>query len=240
MKTKLIVLLAVGVLADNSIRQRVKQSGKNKSRSGNYLCQNRTYDQCEYMGCDSALLAQGESCDDQEWTSDCYCNEKCIQNNDCCADHATTCPQYYNNQTTSTTTTTTTTTKTTTTTTTTTSTTTTTVAATTTTRRSTTSIARWTTTMGPTSTTLQLTTTAISSGETSLFGLLESLKLVFKNNKEGGRPHLERKWTAITQKWNDRYANLTVSGSAYGNDPCVFDGRTFDMTINTNNACRVS
>ena len=237
---KLIILLAVGVLADNSIRQRVKQSGKNKSRSGNYLCQNRTYDQCEYMGCDSALLAQGESCDDQEWTSDCYCNEKCIQNNDCCADHATTCPQYYNNQTTSTTTTTTTTTKTTTTTTTTTSTTTTTVAATTTTRRSTTSIARWTTTMGSTSTTLQLTTTTISSGETSLFGLLESLKLVFKNNKEGGRPHLERKWTAITQKWNDRYANLTTSGSAYGNDPCAFNGRTFDMTINTNNACRVS
>ena len=260
---KFIILSAVAVFADTGFKRK-RQSEENKARSGNFLCQHRTDAHCYdglvidevtwwlTVGCDSVLLAQGKQCGSDQFDGafhydkgGCFCDKVCIDWGDCCADHTTTCKHLYDNRQTtsisSTTTTTTTTinvTSTTTTTfwTTTTSTTKGTTTSTnatapiTTTTRATTSTAKWTTT----------TTKAANSVERPLFTLLDSLKFVFKKNKTGGRPHLEKKWTAITKKWSNQYENLISSGHAYGNDPCVFDGRTFDMTINTDDACQVS
>ena len=181
-KMKLISLSAFGVLADNSFRQRIKQSQKMKAVTGNFLCQHRPGLQCfdgystEFKGCDPVL--QGKQCGEDHFDfvgSECYCDLECITYNDCCADHATTCMTLYeNNQ-------------------------------------------------------------AEISEEISfeLLTLLETLELVFKVNKEGGRPHLQKKWTKMIQKWNDRFVNLTSSG-------CVFEDKTIGMTIsNTNDACKV-
>ena len=256
---KFIILSAVAVFADTGFKRK-RQSEENKARSGNFLCQHRTdahcYDEATFwltVGCDSVLLAQGKQCGSEQFDGvfdydkgGCFCDKICINVGDCCADHTTTCKHFYDNgQTTSTSTTTTTTTTSTTTTITTTTTRTTTSATTTTTRTtSTTTTAPITTTTRATTSTTRwtTTTTTTNSVETPLFTLLNSLKLAFKKGKRKhrGRPNLVKKWTAITQKWTDRYANLTSSGFAYGNDPCVFDGRTFDMTIDTRNACRVS
>ena len=77
-------------------------------------------------------------------------------------------------------------------------------------------------------------TLAKNSGELSLFELLKSLKLAFTNNRLKGRPHLEIKWTKITNKWFKRYTQMTEA-------QCKFDGRNTDITISdTNNACQVS
>lgn len=82
------------------------------------------------------------------------------------------------------------------------------------------------------------TTTSITLtknlGELSLFELLKSLKLTFTNNRLKGRPHLEVKWTKITNKWFKRYTQMTEA-------QCKFDGRTIDITISdTDNTCQVS
>ena len=90
------------------------------------------------------------------------------------------------------------------------------------------------TTMMDTTFTTTSITSANNSGELSLFELLKSLKLAFTNNRLKGRPHLEIKWTKITNKWFKRYTQMTAA-------QCKFDGRNIDITISDkNNTCQVS
>ena len=90
------------------------------------------------------------------------------------------------------------------------------------------------TTMVETTFTTTSITLAKNWGELSLFELLKSLKLTFTNNRLKGRPHLEVKWTKITNKWFKRYTQMTEA-------QCKFDGRNIDITISdTDNTCQVS
>ena len=56
----------------------------------------------------------------------------------------------------------------------------------------------------------------------------------FEQNRVRGRPHLAKKWKKITEKWYKRNENMTKN-------PCVFDSRSFDMTISDpTDSCQVS
>ena len=106
----------------------------------------------------------------------------------------------------------------------------------------TTSTTTTTTTTSTTTTTTSTasTTQATTSADTQLFTLLESLKLVFEQNRASGHPELERKWKNITQKWYKQNKKMTKLKNA-NSSLCIFDGRSFDMTISdTDDACQVS
>ena len=101
-----------------------------------------------------------------------------------------------------------------------------------------------TTTPGYTTTsTPGYTTTTTPSGskpDELIDGIRDNLDQALTNNRPPlGRLHLRRKWRRIIRKWTRRYNDLSYYGVAYGHS-CIFDGITFDMTINTNNACLVS
>ena len=126
------------------------------------------------------------------------------------------------------------------------STTTTTTSTTTSTMTFTTTTTPGTTTSTTAGTTTPFVTTTTSSADGSrqdevIGGLWENLRLAFQNSQPQGRPNLENKWMInVIHKWHSRYYYLVNVGAAYGNS-CVFDGRTFDMTISdTNNVCLVS
>ena len=96
-------------------------------------------------------------------------------------------------------------------------------------------LAQTTTTM-----TSYTTTTLASSADTQLFTLFDSLKLVFEQNRVEGRPHLEMRWKKITEKWHKRNEDMTRPHSK-NSASCVFDGRSFDMTItDPTDSCQVS
>ena len=96
------------------------------------------------------------------------------------------------------------------------------------------------TTAKPSTITSTKTSTTATHTDKALFTLLDNLKIIFKQNKVKKRPNLEKKWKRITQKWYNRHAELTKAGDGYST-PCVFDGKSFDMTISDpTDSCRVS
>ena len=100
-------------------------------------------------------------------------------------------------------------------------------------------LAQTTTTMTSYTTTIA-TTTLASRADTQLFTLLDSLKLVFEKNRVEGRPHLEMRWTKITEKWHKRNEDMTRPHSK-SSASCLFDGRSFDMTLtDLTDSCQVS
>ena len=101
-----------------------------------------------------------------------------------------------------------------------------------------------TTTPGYTTTSTPGFTTTTTPGGSKpdefIEGIWDNLERALLNNRAPTH-HLRRKWRIkVIRKWHSRYYYLANVGAAYGNS-CVFDGRTFDMTISdTNNVCLVS